>query len=609
MRIVSLIFIFLTISVSVWGQGKKSYEVQIELSGIGKEKDKNKLEKLLRNATDSLDFVKRLDTWIRTKQDAGFLEYTIDSKFTKSHNSATPNWALHISEGAYYYYQAIRLEGINEQYPQRLGIDRLAKKQAHVNWRDIEHKLKACLDLYQNEGYPFASFSQLEIVYEGKRSSVPKANDRRKSEKATDSIGVSLTYAFDPGSLVIIDSVKIKGKIREKSNFVQAVSGVSTGDIYRQKSLEDIPRVLNNSIYYENVKEPNVTFRPDNKVDLVLELEPKETSKLDLLIGILPPNENTERLQFTGSIDIALLSSFRKGELLEFTYDKLTENSAQTHFKVMFPYILRTPLRVSAALNLLRQNEEFQNQSLDVSAEYAFSPFLSASFFLNNRSTRLLGDALTDSTLTEIPQLDANRRTLGIGLHFDNLDYRLNPSRGLSTYVKIGLGNRSIRENVLISRTRPDFYENIEPEQASREIDFSVKWYQQLIPRHVLHIANHTYWLDLKDVFRNDQLQVGGSRSIRGFNENEFFTDFYSFFSLEYRLQLERNSYIFLFGDYAYMENQEAGTILHPMSTGLGMNYGTKAGIISISYAIGRSEVLPFQPSRGRVHIGLINQF
>ncbi|MDW3651369.1 MAG: BamA/TamA family outer membrane protein [Bacteroidia bacterium] len=528
-----------------------------------------------------------LDEWIGEKQQKGLLEYTY------SILSQDP-YRIQIFEGPYYYYKAIQLVGINELYPQRAGIDRLYRKQEVVNWTDLEEKMESCLDQYQNEGYPFASFQQTQFKYIAHKG---------------DSVGVEISYVFDSGPLVRIDSVIVKGKIRENANFVYNLSGLNPGDIYRHKLVRDAPRILNNSIYYEEVKDPRVKFRSDNKADIQLELEQKQTSRLDILLGILPPVDNTQRLQFTGSIDVALLSPIRRGELLEFKFEKLTQSSQQTRLALMMPYLLRTPLRLSGAFELLKQNEDFQNQSLDLAAQYDFSPFLSASFYLNTKNTRLLGESLVDTSLLDFPQLDSRRRMLGLGLNFENLDYRLNPSRGLHTSLKIGLGTRSIQENVQISRTRPEVYENIDREQPSREIDFRFKWYQQLIPRHVLHIANHTYWLDIEDILRNDQLQVGGARSIRGFNENQFFTDFYSFFSLEYRLQLERNSYVFVFGDYAYLENNEASSISRPISTGIGMNYGTKAGIISISYAIGKAENIPFQAARGRVHIGLINQF
>lgn len=584
------IFLLLTcliISALALLQGQDQAWSNPEISGIKEAKEAKKLFGRLKRSSDSLVSIRILEDWIAEKQEAGQLEYSYSLSPENPHR-------IQIFEGPHYYYKSIKLEGINELYPQRAGIERLYRKQASVNWQELEEKMESCLDQYQNEGYPFASFQQTQINYIAHEG---------------DSVGVEISYAFDSGPLVRIDSVNVKGKIRENANFVYNLSGLNPGDIYRHKLVRDAPRVLNNSIYYENVKDPRVRFRADNKADIQLELEQKQTSRLDILLGILPPVDNTQRLQFTGSIDVALLSPIRRGELLEFKFEKLTQSSQQTRLALMLPYLLRTPLRLSGVFDLLKQNEDFQNQSLDLAAQYDFSPFLAASFYLNTKNTRLLGESLIDTSLTDLPQLDSRRRMLGLGLNFENLDYRLNPSRGVHTSLKIGLGTRSIRENVQISRTRPEVYENIDREQPSREIDFRFKWYKQLIPRHVLHIANHTYWLDIEDILRNDQLQVGGARSIRGFNENQFFTDFYSFFSLEYRLQLERNSYVFVFGDYAYLENNEDNSIRRPISTGIGMNYGTKAGIISISYAIGQAEGIPFQAARGRVHIGLINQF
>ena len=39
------------------------------------------------------------------------------------------------------------------------------------------------------------------------------------------------------------------------------------------------------------------------------------------------------------------------------------------------------------------------------------------------------------------------------------------------------------------------------------------------------------------------------------------------------------------------------------------MTYETKAGMVSLTYAVGQVQDLSFQPSRGRIHIGLVNQF
>ncbi|MCB0837887.1 MAG: BamA/TamA family outer membrane protein, partial [Bacteroidetes bacterium] len=223
--------------------------------------------------------------------------------------------------------------------------------------------------------------------------------------------------------------------------------------------------------------------------------------------------------------------------------------------------------------------------------------------------SRLLDSAFRDTSTMNFSQLDGNRRLFGLGLVYENLDYKLNPGKGWSAFVDVGVGRRMIRENFLLKNAFPEVYQDLNLRQPVNEINMEVNWYKTLFPRNVIHLANRTYWLGMENYLRNDQLQVGGSRSIRGFNENEFFTDFYSFFTAEYRFQLERDSYLFLFGDYAYLENNETGTIDYPMGVGFGMNYGTKAGIISLVYAIGRSKEIPFQPARGKIHIGFINQF
>ncbi|MCB0851817.1 MAG: BamA/TamA family outer membrane protein, partial [Bacteroidetes bacterium] len=359
----------------------------------------------------------------------------------------------------------------------------------------------------------------------------------------------------------------------------------------------------------QRVRPPQVSFTADERAYIDIEVERKKAGKFDVLLGILPPVNNTQRLQFTGSMDILLVSPLRFGEQIAFKYNKLVGSSQQVNFDLMVPYLFRIPLKLETHFDLLKQREDFLNLNASGSALFEFSPFLAGRFYVKNRSSRLLDSAFRDTSTMNFSQLDGNRRLFGLGLVYENLDYKLNPGKGWSAFVDVGVGRRMIRENFLLKNAFPEVYQDLNLRQPVNEINMEVNWYKTLFPRNVIHLANRTYWLGMENYLRNDQLQVGGSRSIRGFNENEFFTDFYSFFTAEYRFQLERDSYLFLFGDYAYLENNETGTIDYPMGVGFGMNYGTKAGIISLVYAIGRSKEIPFQPARGKIHIGFINQF
>ena len=216
-------------------------------------------------------------------------------------------------------------------------------------------------------------------------------------------------------------------------------------------------------------------------------------------------------------------------------------------------------------------------------------------------------DQYENDSLNVPPVLDGSDNTYGIGFIFDTRNNRLNPTRGVYAEADFGIGRKVIRKNPKLHET---IYESIALNIPKREATFNVGWYQQTLPRQVVFVGNRTYWLDQRDYFENDLLQVGGSKVLRGFNENQFFTSFFSMMTLEYRLILERNSYLFAFGDYAYMENSVEGkTVQRPVGTGIGMVYETKAGLVSVTYAVGKVGDIPFQPSRGRIHIGLINQF
>lgn len=152
-------------------------------------------------------------------------------------------------------------------------------------------------------------------------------------------------------------------------------------------------------------------------------------------------------------------------------------------------------------------------------------------------------------------------------------------------------------------------YDSLRLSQPVREISLSVKWYKRLRGRHIVHLAAQQGWLGLESYLRNDQWQLGGARSLRGFNENQFFADAFWIGTLEYRIQLERDSYLFAFCDGAWLRDRFGGQATWPLGTGLGMSYGTRAGVLSVVYAAGRSEDIPFQPGRGKIHIGFVNQF
>lgn len=567
----------------LWGQATWPPAIT-QLEGLPSDAQAE-LHRLLRRQADSAQARQALRQWLDQQRAEGYLELSLGSFDWRD-----DTLHLRLHRGPQYRYQALDLPGLPPAYREKQRLPRLVSRQAPVDWAELGRRLDAIVDAYQQIGYPFARFGQRRVQY----------------QRAGDTVLVAVQYRFEAGPLSRLDTIQFRGAPREQPAFLYNLIRLRPGDPFEAQALADIPRILNNSIYYERVEPPTVRFTPEGNAQVEVAMTKAKPGRFNLLLGLLPPQNEGQRFQFTGNVDILLVSPLKLGEIFLLKYDKLTTTSQRVELRLRLPYLLRTPLRAEGDFTLLKQAEDFLNLDLEGALEYAFSPALVARFWGRNRSTRLLDSALLDTANLTPAQLDGSRSMLGVGLRYERLDYRYNPSRGVEAQLDLGLGRREIRRNLRLDSA---VYAGLPLRQPVQEITLRLAGYLPLWPRHVLHLANHSYWLGLQTYLRNDQLQVGGARSLRGFNENAFFTDFYSQATLEYRFQLERDSYLFGFFDAAYLRDRVSERIRYPLGTGLGMSYGTKAGILSIIYAVGRSQEISFQPARGRIHVGLLNRF
>jgi hypothetical protein len=79
---------------------------------------------------------------------------------------------------------------------------------------------------------------------------------------------------------------------------------------------------------------------------------------------------------------------------------------------------------------------------------------------------------------------------------------------------------------------------------------------------------------------------------------------------LEYRFIVDQNSNAFLFYDQAFYENNAlAYSKDHPFGVGAGFSFGTKLGIFTISYALGKQLNNAFDFRSGKIHFGYTAYF
>ena len=108
----------------------------------------------------------------------------------------------------------------------------------------------------------------------------------------------------------------------------------------------------------------------------------------------------------------------------------------------------------------------------------------------------------------------------------------------------------------------------------------------------------------------SDLYRVGGLKSLRGFNENNYYTSDYATYTLEYRYFTDESSYVLLFANQGYIVNKLNNNFTDwPIGFGTGISFSTKAGIFQFIYAMGYAKDQPLSLNLSKIHFGLVSRF
>jgi len=257
---------------------------------------------------------------------------------------------------------------------------------------------------------------------------------------------------------------------------------------------------------------------------------------------------------------------------------------------------------------LYKRDTTFLDLYNKISVRYILKGNNYFSLFFNNKSSRLLSRSGLES-LTVLPSsADVSSQLYGLEVHYNQLDYILNPKKGYFVTANGSLGNKTIRRNPLINES---LYEGINLKTTIYNAKLQVAYYFPLSKRSVIKLASNNAYTFNENLFENEFLRIGGLLTLRGVDEESIFASLYAIQTLEYRLILEQNSYLYLFFDGAYYESDGVDNFVsdRPFSFGTGISFQTRAGIFSISYALGRQFDNPIQLRAAKVHFGFVNFF
>ncbi len=477
-------------------------------------------------------------------------------------------------------------------------------KNNELDTQNIQKLANTILTQLENNGYPFAAVNSNIMV---------KNNT------------TSVNLQIDKGAFFIFDTLNIEGKIKVKKSFLEAYTGQKHGKAYNEELFIKSFSKLNQLPFLSSIRNPQMAFVNGGFARPFLYLEKKKADQINGIIGLAPSNtanSNNPPLAFTGEFLLKLNNLFRSGKMLMINWRSFKARSQELKTGFNYPYLLGKPLGIDLALDVLKFDTLFTTLFRQIGFQYYTSGINGLKVFYNVNSTNLnTVDTNAIKTSKTFPATNAiSVSQYGVSANFNLLDYRFNPQKGWWIDGFISAGTKQILKDNKIESIRfgtmPNTY-NLYDSTTLKTTQYRLKLKaDKFIPiavKSTFKIGIDLEQIVAPQIYFNEVLRVGGINSLKGFNEQSIFATNFNMLEFEYRYLLSTNSHIKAFWNGAYYEDKSFGkknnTYDTPWGFGLGANLETRAGILSIIYALGKEKGNNFDLRTGKIHFGLSSYF
>jgi outer membrane protein assembly factor BamA len=541
------------------------------------------------------EYVYKLTDILRNK---GFTSASIDSvKF----DSASANLNLYIGE--HFIWSKIRTRKADTELLSAAGWDSkklLGKPATPDHFQTEELQL---LNYMENNGYPFAKIS-LDSV-------------------EIDSGAINALLSIDKGPLYKIDSIRIIGNAKISVDFMERYLGIPEGSIYRKDRLLMISRRILELPFVQEERPWSVSMLGTGSI-LNLYLKTKKSSQIDVLVGLLPNNDQLQsgKLLVTGQATVVLRNPFGNGESLGLDWQQLQQQSPRLNVNFQQPYMFHSPYGASVAFSLYKKDSSYINTDGLLGIQFNSSMNKKGSIFIESTGCTVLTiDTAQIIATRQLPEVaDVSSLSLGVTYDFNNTNYRYNAVRGNELYFIGSAGTKRLNKNSEITKLKdvndPAFdystlYDTALTSTYQFRLNIAGAHYFQLSHASTIRFALNAAWYQSPKIYRNELYQIGGYRLLRGFDEESILASEYTVGSLEYRYLIGMNSFLFSFIDGGWAKNDVPGYAINNLylGIGLGLAFETKAGIFNMSYAIGKEDSNPFEFRQAKIHLGYVNFF
>jgi outer membrane protein assembly factor BamA len=598
-----IIYIFLLLYITPFCFAQKQFFLTIKI---------NEPDSIKKRATlnfepfypDSLSLKNAVFTWQKKQLEQGFLTSNID-KIVKKDST----FEYFIFVGSHYEWAKLDRGNIALSELDKIGFRERIFSHKIFNYKELSFWIDKILAFQENNGYPFANLGLDNVLI-------------LKNE------AILANFNLKKGNFIRFGNLKLDDDSTQiNTRYLEHYLDILPNSVFDKSKIKNIKNRLRELPFLTLDGEPYLVFE-EEKAIVHLTLKRKQASRFDALLGVLPEKSsgvaNKTSFILTGTINLDLQNVLNRGERFVLDFQRFKANQQELKVQVNYPFIANLPIGADLNFGIFRRDSSFTSIEYALGGRYILkgNDYLKLYWQVTQNNVGKIdssaGFAIAQSRrLPEILDVDAS----AYGLEFvkQHLDYRFNPRKGWSFLLKTDIGTRKIRKNnnLIDLKNKIDFdfsalYDTIKLSSLRLKSSLQVEFFIPIMQRSTFRLAVRGDGIFAETpVFQNEQFRFGGNRLMRGFDENSILATRFLMGNIEYRFLIGQNSFFNIFTDAAYTENitNKIRNFNNFLGFGAGMTFETRAGIFSLSYALGKKNENPIDLKSGKIHFGYFSLF
>ncbi len=514
---------------------------------------------------DYISLEREVDTIQMRLQHLGYIESELKEFLKESDSSYVANFFL---GEKYEYIKVYYSENDFSEKELQTVAETISENYFILRFETIPIAMRKLTDLKTTSGNAFAKLNL---------STISKGPDNQ----------LSAYLQLESGFVRTIDSLVIKGYEKFPFSFLKYYAGIKKGKPFNQKKLVEQNEIVNSLGFVSTIKPPEALFRKE-KTTVYFYLEKQSDNLFDGILGFAT-NEDKQKLEFNGYLNLELNNNLNFGEQLLLNYKADGEEQVNFRVKTNLPYLFKSPFGVGLELKIFKRDSTFITTEQQARITYQIDPRSNSYIgYKGYESSNLLNEVVAGAPLE-----DFISRFLIAGAAYNRpQNKKLFP---IKTFISLDteVGTREIKSTK-------------EPQTRILATLYNIF---NLNMKNSFYVQNSTSVLFSDTYLVNELFRFGGINSIRGFNENSIDASLFSVLNTEYRYQFNEGVYLHSIIDVAYFENATLSLKQNLYGFGIGLGLETKAGILKFNIANGNLENQNFNFSNTKIHLSLSSRF